>query len=68
MSRKKVLMDPGQKLVYDSKDNKVQLYSTSGESEIAWKEGVQRLYLKHSFGRRPANVEKRYNVEVHCLK
>lgn len=32
-------MDPGQKLVYDSKDNKVQLYATSGESEIAWKEG-----------------------------
>lgn len=36
---KKVLMDPGQKLVYDTRDSKVQLYATSGESEIAWKEG-----------------------------
>ena len=36
---KKVLMKPGQKLVYDLKDSKVQLYTTSGESEIAWKEG-----------------------------
>lgn len=32
-------MDPGQKLVYDTRDSKVQLYATSGESEIAWKEG-----------------------------
>ena len=59
---KKVLMDPGQKLVYDSKDNKVQLYSTSGESEIAWKEG-KIIFRNTPLEEGLRMLEKRYNVE-----
>lgn len=59
---KKVLMDPGQKLVYDSKDNKVQLYTTSGESEIAWKEG-KIIFRNTSLEEGLRMLEKRYNVE-----
>lgn len=59
---KKVLMDPGQKLVYDSKDNKVQLYVTSGESEIAWKEG-KIIFRNTPLEEGLRMLEKRYNVE-----
>lgn len=59
---KKVLMDPGQKLVYDSKDKKVQLYATSGESEIAWKEG-KIIFRNTPLEEGLRMLEKRYNVE-----
>ncbi|MDC2624534.1 FecR family protein [Bacteroides ovatus] len=59
---KKVLMDPGQKLVYDSKDNKVRLYTTSGESEIAWKEG-KIIFRNTPLEEGLRMLEKRYNVE-----
>lgn len=59
---KKVLMDPGQKLIYDSKDNKVQLYVTSGESEIAWKEG-KIIFRNTPLEEGLRMLEKRYNVE-----
>lgn len=59
---KKVLMDPGQKLVYDSKDSKVQLYATSGESEIAWKEG-KIIFKNTPLEEGLRMLEKRYNVE-----
>ena len=55
-------MDPGQKLVYDSKDNKVQLYATSGESEIAWKEG-KIIFRNTPLEEGLRMLEKRYNVE-----
>ena len=59
---KKVLMDPGQKLVYDTRDSKVQLYATSGESEIAWKEG--KIIFKNTPLKEGLRMlEKRYNVE-----
>lgn len=59
---KKVLMVPGQKLVYDSKDSKVQLYATSGESEIAWKEG-KIIFRNTPLEEGLRMLEKRYNVE-----
>ena len=59
---KKVLMAPGQKLVYDSKDSKVQLYATSGESEIAWKEG-KIIFRDTPLEEGLRMLEKRYNVE-----
>ena len=59
---KKVLMDPGQKLVYDSRDCKVQLYATSGESEIAWKEG-KIIFRNTPLEEGLRMLEKRYNVE-----
>lgn len=59
---KKVLMKPGQKLVYDLKDSKVQLYTTSGESEIAWKEG-KIIFKDTPLEESLRMLEKRYNVE-----
>ena len=58
----KVLMDPGQKLVYDTRDSKVQLYATSGESEIAWKEG-KIIFRNTPLEEGLRMLEKRYNVE-----
>ena len=59
---KKVLMAPGQKLIYDSKDSKVQLYATSGESETAWKEG-KIIFRNTPLEEDLRMLEKRYNVE-----
>lgn len=59
---KKVLMDPGQKLVYDSKDSKVQFYATTGESELAWKEG-KIIFRNTPLEEGLRMLEKRYNVE-----
>lgn len=59
---KKILMDPGQKLIYDSKDSKIQLYSTSGEAEIAWKEG-KIIFRNTPLAEGLRMLEKRYNVE-----
>lgn len=59
---KKVLMAPGQKLIYDSKDSKVQLYATSGESETAWKEG-KIIFRNTPLEEGLRMLEKRYNVE-----
>ena len=61
-SKKKVLMDPGQKLVYDTRDSKVQLYATSGESEIAWTEG-KIIFKDTPLEESLRMLEKRYNVE-----
>lgn len=59
---KKILMDPGQKMIYDSKDSKIQLYSTSGEAEIAWKEG-KIIFRNTPLEEGLRMLEKRYNVE-----
>lgn len=59
---KKILMDPGQKLVYDSADSEVRLYATSGESETAWKEG-KIIFRNTPLEEGLRMLEKRYNVE-----
>lgn len=59
---KKVLMNAGQKLIYDSKDSKVQLYVTSGEQETAWKER-KIIFRNTSLEEGLRMLEKRYNVE-----
>ena len=58
---KKVVMKPGQKLVYSSTSGDVRLHATSGLSETAWKDG------KIIFSNTPLEValrmlEKRFNV------
>ena len=35
-----IMMAPGQKLIYNSQSGRTELYSTSGEGELAWKDGV----------------------------
>ena len=59
---KKVMMKPGEKLIYDSKDNKAQLFTTSGESETAWKDG-KIIFRNTSLEDGLRMLEKRYNVE-----
>lgn len=59
---KRILMEPGQKLVYDSENANVQLYATSGESEIAWKEG-KIIFRNTPLEEGLRMLEKRYNVE-----
>lgn len=59
---RKVDLKPNQKLVYEPEVDKVRLYTTSGESETAWKDG------KIIFNNTPMNevlrmLGKRFNVE-----
>ena len=38
-----ITMAPGQKLIYYSQSGKTELYTTSGEGELAWKDGISSL-------------------------
>lgn len=61
-SSKKILMNPGQKLIFNSKDGKTQLFTTSGESETSWKDG--KIIFKNTLLEEGLRMlEKRYNVE-----
>lgn len=55
-------LEPGQKLVYNSTDSKLQLYNTTCESEIAWKDG-KIVFNNTSLEEALRMLEKRYNVE-----
>jgi Fe2+-dicitrate sensor, membrane component len=61
-SKRKMVMNPGQKIVYNKKDGHVLLKHTSGESELSWKD------MKVVFNQTPLAdalhmLEKRYNVK-----
>lgn len=58
----KIVMKPGQKLVYDSNRMQAQLFSTTGESETAWKDG-RIVFQNTPFQQALRMLEKRYNVE-----
>lgn len=59
---KYINLSPGQKLVYDSENNKISLYQTSGASEVAWKDG--KIILNNtSLEEALRMLEKRYGVE-----
>lgn len=55
-------MKPGQKLVYDSNRIQAQLFTTTGESETAWKDG-RIIFQNTPFQQALRMLEKRYNVE-----
>lgn len=57
-----VVMKPGQKLVYDSNRMQAQLFTTTGESETAWKDG-RIIFQNTPFQQALRMLEKRYNVE-----
>lgn len=58
----KVALKPGEKLKYNAKKEEVQLYATSCESEISWKD--DKIVLKDTPLREALRMlEKRYNVE-----
>lgn len=58
---KKVMMAPGQKLIYNSVNNSMQLDNTSCLSEIAWKDG-KIIFSDTPLGEALKMLEKRYNV------
>lgn len=59
---KRILMNSGQKLIYDSNGGKAQLHATLGESETAWKDG-KIIFKNTSLEEGLRMLEKRYNVE-----
>lgn len=57
-----VSMTPGQKLVYNFLSGKTELYMTSGEGELAWKDG--KIIFSHtSLHEALKMLADRYNVE-----
>lgn len=59
---KKVVMQPGQKLVYRPAQGDVQLYATSGLAETAWKDG-KIIFRNTPLPEALRMLEKRFNVE-----
>jgi ferric-dicitrate binding protein FerR (iron transport regulator) len=60
-AKKQVLLKPGQKVVYDSKDGTTHLYETSGETEVSWKDG-KIIFNNTSLNDALHILGKRYNV------
>lgn len=57
-----ITMAPGQKLIYNSQSRKTQLYTTSGEKELSWKDG--KIIFKQTPLREALNMlAEAYNVE-----
>ncbi|WP_018668813.1 FecR family protein [Bacteroides gallinarum] len=59
---RKIELEPGEKLVYNSKVHKANLQKTSCQSEVAWKDGkiiLSGTPLREAF----RMLEKRYHVE-----
>lgn len=61
-TKRKVMMKPGQKTIYNKKNEEILLKNTNGESELSWKD------MKVIFDRTPLTdalrmLGKRYNVE-----
>jgi ferric-dicitrate binding protein FerR (iron transport regulator) len=59
---RKVKLIPQQKLVYKASDKTAKLYSTTGETETAWKDG-RIIFRNTPFTEALRMLEKRYNVE-----
>lgn len=57
----KTNMKPGEKLVYNVQTNQANIYQTSGEAEISWKDGMI-IFRKTPFKEALRMLTKRYNV------
>lgn len=53
---------PGEKLVYNIQTNKMNIYQTSGETEISWKDGTI-IFRKTPFEEALRMLTKRFNVD-----
>lgn len=62
-----VKLDPGQRLVYNSLNGKTELYTTSGERELSWKDG-KIIFRKTSLREALDILADRYNVEFTIRK
>ena len=56
-----ITMAPGQKLIYYSQSGKTELYTTSGEGELAWKDGII-VFKQTSLQDALEILEDRYDV------
>lgn len=57
-----ITMTPGQQLIYNSQNGKTELYTTSGENELAWKDG--KIVFKQNSLREALDIlAERYDVE-----
>ena len=57
-----IVMAPGQKLVYYFQDGKTELYTTSGERELSWKDG--KIIFRQTSLRDALDIlADRYNAE-----
>lgn len=61
-SVKKIKLAPQQKLVYTLPDKEIELLTTSGESEIAWKDNLI-IFNSTPLNEALRMLEKRFNVE-----
>ena len=59
--KKQIVLNPGQKVVYDSKKGTARLLETSGETETSWKDG-KIIFDNTSLKDALRILEKRYNV------
>lgn len=59
---KKIVMQPGQKLVYNPAEDNVQLYATSGVAETAWKDG-KIIFRNTPLPEALRMLEKRFDVD-----
>ena len=59
--KKQIVLNPGQKVVYDSKKGTASLFETSGETETSWKDG-KIIFDNTSLKDALRILEKRYNV------
>ena len=53
---------PGEKLVYNIQTNRSDIYQTSGEAEISWKDGMI-IFKKTPFEEALRMLTKRFNVD-----
>lgn len=60
--QEKVLMKPGQKLIYDAKTQSVRMLASSGESETSWTQG-KVIFCNTPLEESLRMLEKRYNVD-----
>ena len=58
----KMLMQPGQKVIYNNKNEQILSYHTNGESELSWKD-KKIIFNKTPFHDALHMLRKRYNVE-----
>ena len=57
-----IIMAPGQKLIYYSQNGKTELYATSGERELSWKDG--KVIFHQTSLREALNIlAERFNAE-----
>lgn len=57
-----VNMKPGEKLIYNIQTNRSDIYQTSGEAEISWKDGMI-IFKKTPFEEALRMLTKRFNVD-----